>query len=142
MVLLRIMEDGTSKSLSHICDTESACDVRKILDLIGDKWSLLVMSTLGEQTMRFMELRRRIDGISQRMLTLTLRQLERDGLVQRTIYPEIPPRVEYRITPLGSTLQASVFGIVSWAVDNRDEIEAARNRYDAQSNPVLQTAAD
>ncbi len=125
------MEDGTSKSLSHICHTEESCSVREILDLVGDKWSLLVMATIGSETRRFMDLRRSIEGISQRMLTLTLRRLERDGLITRTIYPEIPPRVEYQVTRLGATLQETIFGIVNWATENRAEIAAARARYDS-----------
>ena len=85
-------------------DTREGCEVRQILDRIADKWSLLVISLLEERTMRFNELRREIDGISQRMLTVTLRQLERDGLVCRTVYAEVPPRVEYCLSPLGHTL--------------------------------------
>ena len=91
MVLLPIMEDGTSTSLRNICDTEAAQEMRQILDRIGDKWSLLVIALLGAGPRRFTELRREIGAISQRMLTLTLRQLERDGLVQRTVYPVVPP---------------------------------------------------
>ena len=127
------MEDGTSMSLSHICNTEAATEVRKILDLVGDKWTLLVIAALGNQTRRFMELRRDIDGISQRMLTLTLRQLERDGLITRKIYPEVPPRVEYKVTCLGATLQQSVHAIVAWTLENREQIGAARQEYDART---------
>ena len=134
MVPWRIMEDSTTKSLRHICDTEAACEVRQILDRIGDKWSVLVIALLGPGPRRFMELRRDIGQISQRMLTLTLRQLERDGLVQRTVFPVIPPRVEYRLTPLGETLLESIQGIVSWTLDHREEIVAARSAYDVRKS--------
>jgi DNA-binding HxlR family transcriptional regulator len=136
------MEDGTISSLGHICNTDVAHDVRKILDLIGDKWSLLVMKTLGSETLRFMDIRRALPDISQRMLTLTLRQLERDGLVQRTIYPTIPPKVEYRTTDLGQTLQESILGIITWAYDHRTAVEAARASYDLAHSELLTIAAD
>jgi DNA-binding HxlR family transcriptional regulator len=124
------MEDGTAKSLRNICDTEKAADVRSILDLAGDKWSLLVVVLLEHHTRRFMELRRDIGSISQRMLTRTLRQLERDGLVLRTVYPTIPPRVEYALTPLGETLLEAIRPLVNWAMDNREEVAAARAGFD------------
>src|SRR5215218_2942478 len=108
------MEDGTFKSVGNICGTEVSCEVRKLLDRVGDKWSLLVMKLLDDGTLRFTELRRQIDGISQRMLTLTLRQLERDGLVQRTVHAVVPPRVDYALTPLGRTLHETVRSLVAW----------------------------
>jgi DNA-binding HxlR family transcriptional regulator len=120
------------RTVSDLCQTEHACEVRHILDRIGDKWSLLVISLLGGGTRRFSELRREIDQISQRMLTLTLRQLERDGLVARTVYPVVPPRVEYRLTPLGATLLDTIRALVIWTTDHRDEIAAARVAYDAR----------
>ena len=132
MVLLPIMEDGTSTSLRNICDTEAAQEMRRTLDRIGDKWSLLVIALLGAGPRRFTELRREIGAISQRMLTLTLRQLERDGLVQRTVYPVVPPRVEYRLTDLGGTLLESIQSIVNWTLAHRGEINAARAAYDAR----------
>ena len=136
------MEDGTAKSLRHMCDTDAGCEVRQILDRVGDKWSLLVISLLGPGPRRFMELRRDIGGISQRMLTLTLRQLERDGLVQRTVFPVVPPRVEYRLTPLGATLLESIQGLVSWVLANREEIATARATYDTrQLDESLVTAS-
>jgi DNA-binding HxlR family transcriptional regulator len=141
MVLFPIMEDGTSKSLSHMCGTSEACDVRQTLDRIGDKWSLLVIAMLGAGPMRFMELRREIGSISQRMLTLTLRHLERDGLVLRTHYPTIPPKVEYRLTPLGETLLESIQAIVSWTLQHREEIADAREKYDARANEVASVPA-
>lgn len=108
------------------------CKAVEILQRIGDKWSLYVIHTLCDAgTLRFSELRRGIDGISQRMLTVTLRNLERDGLVRRTIYAEIPPRVEYQLTPLGATLRGVVGALVTWTEEHLAEIEAARMRFDA-----------
>lgn len=104
--------------------------VTEILSRIGDKWSVQVVVQLGNETRRFNELRRMVDGISQRMLTLTLRGLERDGLVTRTVYPTIPPRVEYRLTELGRSLLTVVRALGDWAIANRDEILAARARFD------------
>ncbi|UYM07393.1 winged helix-turn-helix transcriptional regulator [Solicola gregarius] len=111
-------------------DSREDCDVRQILDRIADKWSLLVISLLEERTMRFNELRREIDGISQRMLSVTLRHLERDGLVQRTIYPEVPPRVEYRLTPLACTLLGTIQSLVHWTEEHQEEIARARAEFD------------
>ncbi|MFC9687358.1 winged helix-turn-helix transcriptional regulator [Kribbella sp. NPDC056951] len=133
------MEEGTSKEPSHSCCTEEAfqwdtredCDVRQILDRIGDKWSLLVIALLDDGSMRFTELKKTIDGISQRMLTVTLRQLERDGLVKRTVYPVVPPRVDYELTPLGVTLHATIQSLVTWTETHQMEIASSRARYDA-----------
>jgi len=105
--------------------------VTEILSRIGDKWSVQVVVEPGKGTRRFNELRRTVTGISQRMLTLTLRGLERDGLVTRTVYPTIPPRVEYRLTGLGSSLLTVVRALGDWAIENRAEILAARDRFDA-----------
>src|SRR6266513_4686641 len=129
------MKDGTSKSPRHTRDTgpdDPECEVRTILDRIADKWSLLVICVLADGTKRFGELRREIDGISQRMLTLTLRQLEREGLVTRTVFPVVPPRVDYELTPMGETLLATVRQLVVWADQHTDEIDGARARYDAR----------
>lgn len=105
--------------------------MRQILDRIADKWSLLVISLLDERTMRFGELVREIDGISKRMLTVTLRNLERDGLVRRTVHPEVPPRVEYQLTPLGGTLLATTQALVTWTEDHREQIAQARAAFEA-----------
>ena len=105
--------------------------VREVLNRVGDKWSVLVIELLGRGPQRFSDLRRSIEGISQRMLTLTLRGLERDGLVTRTVFATIPPSVEYALSPLGRTLLAPVCGLAAWAQRNRDEIQAARERFDA-----------
>ncbi|MCS6068874.1 helix-turn-helix transcriptional regulator [Klebsiella variicola subsp. variicola] len=103
---------------------------REILDRIGDKWSLYIIASLANGKRRFNELRRNIEGISQRMLTLTLRGMERDGLLTRTVYPTIPPRVEYELTELGRTLLDPVMALVNWANDNRLAIAEAHQRFD------------
>jgi DNA-binding HxlR family transcriptional regulator len=108
------------------------CEARDVLELLGDKWSLQVISVLSHGTKRFTDLKRSVAGISQRMLTVTLRALERDGIVARTVYPVVPPRVEYALTDLGMTLIDAVATFVSWAADHLDEINAARARYDAR----------
>lgn len=101
---------------------------------IGDKWSVYVIHVLGDAgTLRFSEIRNSVDGISQRMLTVTLRGLERDGLVARTIYPEVPPRVEYALTELGKTLRQLVRGLVKWSEAHLKEVDAAREAYDARN---------
>jgi len=109
------------------------CELRTILDRIADKWSLLVIYVLADGTKRFSALRREIDGISQRMLTLTLRQLEREGLVSRTVFPVVPPRVDYELTELGSTLLDTIQSLVAWAGEHGNEIRQARDAYDARA---------
>jgi DNA-binding HxlR family transcriptional regulator len=100
--------------------------VREVLDRISDKWSLLAMGALRSGPLRFGELEKTITGISQRMLTLTLKHLVEDGLVSRTAYPEVPPRVEYEVTALGKTLVPLVIALAEWAIEHRDEINANR----------------
>ena len=117
-------------SPSHIHVPTDCRTVTEILSRVGDKWSVQVVVQLGEGPRRFNELRRNVTGISQRMLTLTLRGLERDGLVTRTVYPTIPPRVDYQLTGLGCSLLKTVRGLGEWAIANRDEILAARRRFD------------
>ena len=126
--------------MTESCNTPEAKEVRQILNRVGDKWSILVIALLDEGTRRFTELRREIDGISQRMLTLTLRQLERDGLVERTVYPVVPPKVEYELTDLGSTLIESIRGLVSWAKEHRGQVAAARVAYDERQSDVVAEA--
>jgi DNA-binding HxlR family transcriptional regulator len=104
---------------------------RDVLNRVGDKWSAYVIALLGGGTMRFSELRREVEGISQRMLTVTLRALERDGLIDRQVYPVIPPRVEYALTPLGRSLLEAVRGLIAWSEANTQAIQDARQRYDA-----------
>jgi DNA-binding HxlR family transcriptional regulator len=115
-------------------DQARMCVARQILDRIGDKWSLAVIHQLSSTpVMRFTELQRGIPGISQRMLTSTVRALERDGLVERTVHPVVPPRVDYRLTPLGETLMGTVCGLMSWAVEHADDIGEARAAYDRRT---------
>ncbi|WP_269321494.1 winged helix-turn-helix transcriptional regulator [Herbidospora cretacea] len=123
--------DRVMRSMGRLCIEHDPDVFRSVLDRIGDKWSLILIGLLDTGSMRFTELLRTTPGISRRMLTLTLRNLERDGIVKRTIYPEIPPRVEYEVTPFGHTLTAPVFGLAQWAADNQDTIVANRRAFDA-----------
>jgi DNA-binding HxlR family transcriptional regulator len=110
----------------------SACRAREVLQRVGDKWSVYVIDLLGQGTKRFSELHRSIDGITARMLTVTLRGLERDGIVTRTIHPVIPPRVDYALTPMGRTLLDTIGRLVTWTDAHLPEIDAARAAYDAR----------
>ena len=118
---------------SNLHVPEDCRAVSEVLDRVGDKWSVLVVVMLGGGPKRFNELRRSIASISQRMLTLTLRGLERDGLVTRTMFPTIPPRVDYELTDLGRSLWKPVEALGSWARDHRAEIEAAERRFDERA---------
>ncbi|WP_298557795.1 winged helix-turn-helix transcriptional regulator [Streptomyces luteogriseus] len=148
------MEEGTSKSPSHCestvdhggadpfqWDTREDCQVRQILDRIADKWSLLVIALLDNRRLRFTELRREIDGVSQRMLTVTLRSLERDGLVKRTVHPVVPPRVEYELTSLGRTLHTTIQSLVTWTEAHQEEIAQARTAYDTRVAQAAEATA-
>lgn len=106
--------------------------IRGILDRIGDKWTVLVVATLHGERMRFGELQQRIPGVSQRMLTRTLRHLERDGLVRRTVFAEVPPRVEYDLTPSGQTLVEPAVTLAEWAIAHNPDIESSQRAYDAR----------
>jgi len=106
--------------------------ISTLLSRIGDKWTVLVVQTLGDGPKRFNELRREIPAVSQRMLTLTLRNLERDGLVNRTVTPSIPPRVDYELTELGQSLQVPICGLATWATNNVEAIHGAQARFDAE----------
>ncbi|WP_223198455.1 winged helix-turn-helix transcriptional regulator [Solihabitans fulvus] len=110
--------------------SNATCLLRDVLDRVGDKWSVLVMALLGDGSRRYSELRRGIDGISQRMLTLTLRSLERDGLVERTVTPSSPPRVDYGLTAVGETLSVEVSSLIRWAEQHREYVGTSRIRYD------------
>jgi DNA-binding HxlR family transcriptional regulator len=101
-----------------------------VLDRVADKWSLSVVATLGDGELRFTELKRRIDGISQRMLTVTLRGLERDGMITRTVYSAMPPHIAYRLTPVGTTLWAATAPLLVWAMEHLPGIDASRVAYD------------
>ncbi len=148
------MEEGTSKSPSNCAstvdygdadpfqwDTREDCQVRQILDRIADKWSLLVIALLENRRLRFTELRREIDGVSQRMLTVTLRSLERDGLVKRTVHPVVPPRVEYELTSLGRTLHTTIQSLVTWTEEHQEEIAQARTAYDTRAAEAAEATA-
>ena len=133
-------QEGTPLSPAHTHDTASVgglprtqCnEINKVLARVGDKWSVLIVMLLCEGPRRFNEIKRQVGGISQRMLTLTLKGLERDGMVARTQFPTIPPRVDYALTPLGRSLSEPVIALGSWARSHIDEIAAARCRYDAR----------
>lgn len=126
-------QEGTHTTLGNLHVPEDCRAASEVLARVGDKWTVLVVSTLGEGTMRFNELRRALGSISQRMLTLTLRGLERDGLVTRTAFPTVPPRVDYELTRLGRSLLEPVSALGLWARKNRVGIQDARRRFDAAS---------
>jgi len=127
-------------SLTDTSQQANCSAMSDVLNRIGDKWSVMVVGMLGRNgTLRFNELKRMINGVSQRMLTLTLRNLERDGLVNRTIYPEVPPRVEYSLTALGKTLQVPISALWDWSAENHHAIIEARAIYDARENAVAAT---
>jgi len=111
-------------------------DCRRIGDIlarIGDKWTILLLAALGDRRMRFNELHRAIDGISQRMLTVTLRNLEQDGILVRTVYPTIPPRVEYELSERGRSLKQALTPIGHWVLQNQTDIENSRSRFEADT---------
>jgi DNA-binding HxlR family transcriptional regulator len=116
---------------SNLHVAEDCRAVSEVLARVGDKWTVLVVTVLGPGPKRFNEIRRALGSISQRMLTMTLRGLERDGLVTRTVFPTIPPRVDYELTSLGHSLLEPVSGLGLWARQNRSAIEEARRRFDA-----------
>lgn len=119
---------------------EDADFIREILDLVGDKWSVLIIGTLSDGPVRYSDLADAIPGISQRMLTLTLKQLQRSGLVARTAYAEVPPRVEYSLTGLGTTLLSTVLELAAWSADRQAEIRGHQNAYDAARKPTAPSA--
>src|SRR6476620_4525007 len=127
----RSRQEGTSLIPSSLCVPEDCHAMSELLARIGDKWTVLVVGTLGDGPKRFNELRRALGSISQRMLTLTLRALERDGLVTRTVFPTIPPRVDYELTRLGHSLLEPVSSLSLWARQNRSAIETARRQFDS-----------
>ena len=117
----------------QINDRETSCRIRDILSRIGDKWSLTVIHELGSGPRRFTELHQAIPAISQRMLTVTVRGLERDGLLTRTVHATVPPRVDYALTPLGHTLLNKVWALLTWAADHVEEIATAQHTYDTRT---------
>ena len=128
------MTSATNKNVTTDCrEAHSQCRaVADILARIGDKWTVLVVGSLSQGPLRYNEIRRMVDGISQRMLTLTLKGLERDGLVTRTLFPSVPPRVDYELTELGRTLREPLEVLFQWATENRGAMLAARERYEKQ----------
>jgi DNA-binding HxlR family transcriptional regulator len=124
-------QEGTAVLPSNLHAAEDCRAVSEVLARVGDKWTVLVVSVLGDGPKRFNELRRALGSISQRMLTLTLRGLERDGLVTRSVFPTIPPRVDYALTKLGRSLLEPVSALGLWARQNRPAIQAARQTFDA-----------
>jgi DNA-binding HxlR family transcriptional regulator len=136
-----MMQDGTFSSLGHLQETVPMrgdayardCPTRQLLDRIGDKWSVLVLLLLGERETRFAQLKRRIDGVSQKMLSQTLRSLERDGLITRHAVATVPVTVSYRITPLGQELLAALRMMIDWAETRMDRVAEAQRRYDARA---------
>jgi DNA-binding HxlR family transcriptional regulator len=135
-------QEGTPMSPRNIKPRrkESCPAVREVLNRVGDKWSVQIVALLGDGPMRFSELRRSIERISQRMLTLTLRGLERDGLITRTVFPEIPPRVDYELTKLGDTLLDPISALADWAEQYRTSIQEARDRFDSRQNKLSKRA--
>ena len=124
-------------SASHLLETtppwnvfDSHCPTRQVLDRIADKWTVLIVQSLSGGTLRFAQLRRTVDGISQKVLTNTLRGLERDGIVSRRIYASVPPKVEYSLTNLGRSLCQLVGGVCQWAESNIERVDEARKEYD------------
>mgnify|MGYP003578670607 CR=1 FL=1 len=120
-----------SRGTRHV--TENCRPVTEIIQLIGDKWTVLVVRSLHDGSRRFSEIRRDIPAVSQRMLTLTLRNLERNGLVKRTVTPSIPPRVDYELTRLGRSLEIPLSGLGEWPAENPTALDAARSKFDAQA---------
>ncbi len=130
MVLAHTEVTGPGAHLTSDCRAVSG-----VLARVGDKWSVLIVMLLGDGPKRFNEIKRLVGGISQRMLTLTLRGLERDGLVTRTVFATVPPRVDYELTDLGRSLWTPVEALGLWARTHQEEIEAARQRFDARVGP-------
>jgi len=123
---------------SGACSQKKICPVKDIISRYGDKWSIYSVLLLGQhEKMRFNELRVSIQGISQRMLTVTLRSLEGDGIVSRTVFPEIPPHVEYELTPLGQSLVKQLLKLASWAEENFIEILKARKKYQKRNSKAM-----
>ncbi len=127
----RRKQEGTKSIPGTLHVPEECRQVSEVLQRIGDKWTVLVVGELGGGAKRFNEIRRSLGSISQRMLTLTLRGLERDGLVTRTVFPTVPPRVDYELTKLGRSLLEPVNGLGLWARQNQATIQQARERFDA-----------
>lgn len=124
---------AAEKQIRRVFLNNEDCPIRNVVAQIGDKWSILILFALVDGPDRFNALRSRIEGISQRMLTQTLRDLERDGFVLRTVYPQVPVKVEYELTELGKGLSKSVWQLVSWADDHHEQIRQNRQGYDEEN---------
>ncbi|MEU8399597.1 helix-turn-helix domain-containing protein [Nonomuraea sp. NPDC048892] len=122
--------DRVLRSRGRMCLDHDPDVLRSVLDRVADRWSLILIGLLDDKPMRFTELLRTAPGISRRMLSLTLRSLERDGLVRRVAYPEIPPRVEYEVTPFGRSLSDPVLALAQWTAENQSTIRANRHAFD------------
>ncbi|MGW1256400.1 winged helix-turn-helix transcriptional regulator [Streptomyces sp. NPDC002513] len=133
-----------SRSHTDVSDQVSneACPLTEVLDHVAGKWSIGILVAAAHGPVRFTELERAITGISRRMLTLNLRKLERDGLLIRTVYPTVPPKVEYSLTPMAHELHATLTGLVGWAERHRTDITTARATYDAATTSALTPTQD
>ena len=120
---------------------DEACPLREVLDRVSGKWSVQILVATVRGPIRYTELERSIDGVSRRMLTLTLRNLERDGLLERTVYPTVPPKVEYSATPMARELHQSLVGLTEWAERHRLDVAAARRAYDGTTAPAAGDSA-
>ncbi|MEU0076147.1 helix-turn-helix domain-containing protein [Streptomyces sp. NPDC006332] len=123
---------GESRAAGTAARPKDPCQAREVLGIVGDKWSLLIVRNLSEGPRRFTELKRAVDGISQRMLTVTLRGLERDGILTRTVRNVMPPHVSYELTPMGRTLREATAPLLEWSITHLTQIDAARAEYDAR----------
>jgi DNA-binding HxlR family transcriptional regulator len=132
-----LVPEHTQVTVQRLDHESSDCRaVSQILARVGDKWSVLIVTLLGEGPRRFNEIKRMVGGISQRMLTLTLRGLERDGLVTRTVFPTVPPRVDYELTELGRSLRVPVEALGTWAREQQPQIQAAREKFDRRAGEM------
>jgi DNA-binding HxlR family transcriptional regulator len=129
--------DGAQDDLQSAARPSDACRTRVVLDIVGDKWSLLVVRNLRDGPRRFTELKRAIDGISQRMLTVKLRNLERDGILTRTVHNVMPPHVSYELTDMGNTLREATAPLLAWSVAHLARIDEARAAYDSRTSPPM-----
>ncbi|MFD3381445.1 MULTISPECIES: winged helix-turn-helix transcriptional regulator [unclassified Streptomyces] len=130
------MSQGNTGVTSQVVHAEG-CPVREVLDRVAGKWSVMIIVAAAHGPIRFTELERSVEGISRRMLTLTLRNLERDGLLTRTVHPTVPPKVEYELTPVARELHASLLGLTDWAERHRVTIAESRAAYDALHRPEI-----
>lgn len=133
---MKVSQVGTHSIPGNLDVPEECRVISDVLSRVGDKWTVLIISTLGAGPKRFGELRKSLGSISKRMLTLTLRALERDGLLTRTVFPAVPPRVQYELTPLGRSLLKPVNELVLWARKNRPAMSDAQQRFDSSSKPA------